>query len=223
MSRSGVGPRWWLSDPIARDASRSLAAAKARRASGVVGRALDLSRDDDLEIVGQIREALQQAAAAGGGTPPDEEYLRRHSYMRYNRSMELLPWIGQRLDAGLLGGHRGRLRTGSTLVGLALNASYAHGFDIDQIVLDTCSARARAFGLGNVTLHLSPPDQIQAEMARRHPNGVDAILLYAVLEHLAPVERLEAISNTWNLVRDGGLLIVVEAPNRFTYFFRESA
>ena len=166
-----------------------------------------------------IRGALERASAEGGGSPPDEEYLKRHSYMRYNRSIgNLLPWIGRHLDLASSDVIEVGCGTGSTLVGLAMNARHAHGYDIDPIVLETCSARARAFGLDNVSLHLSPPDQIQSEMARQHPQGVDAILLYAVLEHLTPSERLEAIANTWDLVRPNGLLIVIEAPNRFNYF-----
>lgn len=201
------------------EAKRSMAAVQARKESGVVGRELDLSRPDDAAIIATVRQAIEEAISKSGASQPTEDYLQRHSYMRFNRSIgNILPWIGRHIDFKSSEVIEVGCGTGSTLIGLAMNSRHVHGYDIDTVVLEACAARARAFGVDNLTLHLCPSDQLHTEMANRHVDGVDAILLYAVLEHLTPSERLEALKNTWNLLRPNGLLVVVEAPNRFSYF-----
>jgi S-adenosylmethionine-dependent methyltransferase len=70
-------------------------------------------------------------------------------------------------------------------------------------------------GLTNVDLQLVDAATAIDDIAARHPAGsVDVVLLYAVLEHQTLEERLECIDMSWKLLRDGGVLVVVESPNR---------
>jgi S-adenosylmethionine-dependent methyltransferase len=202
------------------EANRSVSAIQARLSSGVTGRELDLSVREHANIVAKIRSSIETTFTARGSATPTEDYLQRHSYMRYNRSIgSILPWIGQHIDLPRSEVIEVGCGTGSTLVGLGMNCQQVHGYDIDEAVLEVCATRAQAFGVENISLHLCEPEKLHEEMAARHGKGiVDAILLYAVLEHLSPAERLEAISNSWELLRSDGLLVIVEAPNRLSYF-----
>jgi hypothetical protein len=49
------------------------------------------------------------------------------------------------------------------------------------------------------------------------PSSVDAVFLYAVLEHETYDERMETLKTAWELLRPGGVLIVADTPNRLTY------
>ena len=52
-----------------------------------------------------------------------------------------------------------------------------------------------------------------------HPDGADMVLLFAVLEHLTQEERIRYLSFIWHeILRPGGYLIVVDTPNRLSYF-----
>jgi S-adenosylmethionine-dependent methyltransferase len=74
-------------------------------------------------------------------------------------------------------------------------------------------------GQTNIEVRVINADTLLAQLSANHPpDTADAVLLYAVLEHQHPLERLETLTRCWDLLRPGGVLIVVETPNRIVYF-----
>ncbi|HYE61669.1 MAG TPA: methyltransferase domain-containing protein [Phycisphaerales bacterium] len=109
--------------------------------------------------------------------------------------------------------------TGSSTSGIAHSAAHVHGYDIDAEGLEGAKARARALNQTNITFHLTSPTGLLTTITNNHLAGsLDVTLLYAVLEHQHVQERIDTLQTCWNLLRPGGLLVVVETPNRLTYF-----
>ena len=98
-------------------------------------------------------------------------------------------------------------------------AGRVDAYDIDNGSVDAARARARILGQENITFHVEPAAGLLARVRRDHPEGTaDVVVLFAVLEHQHPLERLETLSACWGMLREGGLLVVVETPNRLAYF-----
>jgi 2-polyprenyl-3-methyl-5-hydroxy-6-metoxy-1,4-benzoquinol methylase len=138
-------------------------------------------------------------------------------FRRYDECLTaIVPWIERHMPL------KGRTvveigcGAGCSTSAIARLAAHVHGYDIDARAIDAARRRTAALKQTNITLHLHPPQDI-IEALNNHA-GADAILLYAVLEHQTIPERLEAIRACWDLLAPGGLMIVVETPNRLAYF-----
>jgi S-adenosylmethionine-dependent methyltransferase len=108
--------------------------------------------------------------------------------------------------------------SGSSTAAFARLAGHVHAYDIEPELVRAARGRCGALGLSNVSCHAIAPHRPLDELRRRHGEGVDLVLLYAVLEHCTAAECLETIRTGWDLLRPGGHLVVVESPNRFIYW-----
>jgi 2-polyprenyl-3-methyl-5-hydroxy-6-metoxy-1,4-benzoquinol methylase len=88
------------------------------------------------------------------------------------------------------------------------------GLDIDP---DEIGAARRLFAERGIeaTLVAAPPDRILAETAA-FSGEVDVFLCYAVLEHMTVEERLALLDLAGQSLRGGGVIVVIETPNRLT-------
>ncbi len=96
---------------------------------------------------------------------------------------------------------------------LAEQGARVTGIDILEQGLAVAKDKCRMFGLQahlmveNI-LDYSPPTA----------QCYDAVIFFASLEHMLTEERLQALSRAWQMIRSGGYLIIIEAPNRLWYF-----
>jgi SAM-dependent methyltransferase len=88
------------------------------------------------------------------------------------------------------------------------------GIDIDPDQIGA-ARRLLADRQTGATLLAAPPAQILAETAA-FQGEVDVFLCYAVLEHMTVEERLSLLELAREVVRDDGVIVVVETPNRLT-------
>ena len=104
--------------------------------------------------------------------------------------------------------------TGSSTVALAEQGAKVVGVDIDQPALTVARDRCRVY-------------EVQAEFhamnatRMRHvfgENAFDFIIFFATLEHMTIAERLVALRDAWQMLPTGGLLVIVETPNRLWYY-----
>ena len=109
--------------------------------------------------------------------------------------------------------------TGATTVAFAHLAAFVSGYEIEEKSVAAANKRFAAMGVENCCIHLvSPEDQLDV-VKRKHPDGSDFVLLFAVLEHLTQEERIIYLSTIWHeILRPGGYLVVVDTPNRLAYF-----
>jgi S-adenosylmethionine-dependent methyltransferase len=108
--------------------------------------------------------------------------------------------------------------SGSSTSAIAHFAALVDGYDILPNSVEGARRRAEILGQTNIRLHALAPNEIMPTARRGHVRGADVVLLYAVLEHQTVPERLESLRDCWNLLREGGLMVIAETPNRLTYF-----
>lgn len=97
--------------------------------------------------------------------------------------------------------------TGSSTVAFVEQRAVVTAYDLDE--------RSVAVALDRLAAHKLTAD---VRVATAQPEGsFDIILLYAVLEHMTLEERLGAIREAWSRLVPGGILVVVETPNRLWY------
>lgn len=100
--------------------------------------------------------------------------------------------------------------TGSSLVALAERGAEMIGVDVDEGALQVARKRCALYGV-SAELHVANATEV-AELFRN--TSFDIIIFYAALEHMVHEERLQAIADTWAMLRPGDLWCVVETPNR---------
>jgi S-adenosylmethionine-dependent methyltransferase len=49
-------------------------------------------------------------------------------------------------------------------------------------------------------------------------NRFDSIIFFASLEHMTLTERLASLRDAWRMLQPGGLLVIIETPNRLWFF-----
>jgi SAM-dependent methyltransferase len=125
----------------------------------------------------------------------------------------LVPWI----EASLPLAGRTVLEygcgNGAVSCAIAARATRHIGYDIERSAIDEARSRAAERGLDNLELEAVPAEAI-FDRVRGHAGEVDLVLFYAVLEHLTLEERLEALRVAREVLRPGGLIAVIELPNR---------
>jgi S-adenosylmethionine-dependent methyltransferase len=144
--------------------------------------------------------------------------FKQHVWERYEQSLNhLAPWVER--TAGIRGLRLVEIGsgTGSIAAGFAAMTKSFDGYEIEQGSVDVANQRLAILGVKGAHIHQVAGEQILATVADRHRGRVDAFLLYAVLEHMTLDERLATLRMTAELLPPGGLLIVIETPNRLCY------
>ena len=100
--------------------------------------------------------------------------------------------------------------TGSSLVALAERGAEVIGVDLDEGALQVARKRCALHGVA-AELHAANATRIRELFA---DSEFDVIIFYASLEHMVHEERLQAIADTWAMLRPGDFWCVIETPNR---------
>ena len=140
--------------------------------------------------------------------PPDWERRRRVAE-RY-----FVPWVEEVMPLSGRTVLEYGSGNGAVTAAFAPRSARYIGIDIDPDQIGA-ARRLLAARQTDATLLAAPPAQILAETAafRRE---VDVFLCYAVLEHMTVDERLSLLELAREVVRDDGIIVVVETPNRLT-------
>jgi SAM-dependent methyltransferase len=151
-------------------------------------------------------------------TEVGQSLIGQHVWQRYEQALyDLAPWVHR---AGNLTGRRVveiGSGTGSSAAGFASRVARIDGYEIDSGSVALARARLEILGIQNAEVHLVEAKSLMATACERHRGKVDAFLLYAVLEHMTIDERIQCLRSAWSGLPSGGLLIVIETPNRLTY------
>ena len=104
--------------------------------------------------------------------------------------------------------------TGASTLALAEQGATVIGIDIDEGAIAVARDRMRLHGV-KAELHTMGGTQIGSSFEF---DSFDLILFFACLEHMTLSERLDALSKAWMMLSIGGMLGVVETPNRLWYY-----
>lgn len=149
-----------------------------------------------------------------------QEDLRAHLNERLENDRRLIvPWLnkakslrGQRiLEIGC--------GTGSSTVALAEQGAHVTGIDIDQGALKVAEERAAVYGV-EADFHSINANQLLNTFGT---GTFDSIIFFASLEHMTLTERLLSLRDAWQMLPQGGLLVIIETPNRLWFFDSHTA
>ncbi|MEO7239598.1 MAG: class I SAM-dependent methyltransferase [Gemmatimonadales bacterium] len=104
--------------------------------------------------------------------------------------------------------------TGSSTIALAEQGAKVVGIDIDQDALKVAKDRCRAYGI-QAEFHAMNAATMRAQFSG---TTFDFIIFFATLEHMTIAERLTALRDAWQMLPLGGMLVIVETPNRLWYY-----
>ncbi len=138
--------------------------------------------------------------------------LAAHLYLRLDSDRRfVVPWLNAARP--LRGMHILEIGcgTGSSTVALAEQGAHIVAIDIDAPAIEVARERCRLYG---VTAEI-----LIANAERLLDFGqVDAVLYFATLEHMNHAERMRSLAEAWAILPRGGLLAIIETPNRLWYF-----
>ncbi|MCA8942304.1 MAG: class I SAM-dependent methyltransferase [Planctomycetes bacterium] len=142
-----------------------------------------------------------------------------HVRVRYEQALlHVVPWVER--TAGLAGRRVVELGsgTGSSTAAFAQHCERIHGYEICPVSTAAARGRLDALEIRNAEVTVVDPSTMLDTIGSNHPDGADAVLLYAVLEHMTFNERLVVLEAAWKFLEPGGIIVVVETPNRLAYF-----
>jgi S-adenosylmethionine-dependent methyltransferase len=103
---------------------------------------------------------------------------------------------------------------GSHTLALAEQGASILAVDVNEHFLEANAARCKIAGVSNVEFVASNAEALGTIAPGR---GFDMILFSASLEHMTLAERHTALTAAWGRLEPGGLLAVLEAPNRLWF------
>jgi 2-polyprenyl-3-methyl-5-hydroxy-6-metoxy-1,4-benzoquinol methylase len=140
-----------------------------------------------------------------------EEDLRTHVSGRLEKDRRLvIPWLNAARPLEGLKILEVGAGTGSSSVALAEQGAKVTGIDTDEGALAVAQDRLDLYGL-QADLRLMNVKDAPPKFAGDPP---DMVVFFACLEHMTLDERLEALPAMWAILPRGGLLVIVETPNR---------
>jgi cyclopropane fatty-acyl-phospholipid synthase-like methyltransferase len=140
--------------------------------------------------------------------PPDWERRRKIA------ERSVLPWIEDVMPLSSRTVLEYGCGNGAATAAFAPRSAHYIGLDIDSNEISAARQLLAARGVESLLL-AAPAERILAETAAFR-GEVDIFLCYAVLEHMTVKERLSLLELAREVVRDDGVIVVAETPNRLT-------
>lgn len=154
------------------------------------------------------RSALADIAEHAHGR---SEWFRRH----------MLDWLRPHVRLGGTRVVEVGCGTGSQAAMIAEQGASVLGIDISAASLEAARQRCEVLGVSRAEFVQRDASAVNDVVRERGP--FETALLFAVLEHQRPVERLATLRACWKALVPGGHLIVGDTPNRLTWTDRHTS
>jgi 2-polyprenyl-3-methyl-5-hydroxy-6-metoxy-1,4-benzoquinol methylase len=172
----------------------------------------------DASRLRNIERSITENYHRGRNAPVND--LEDHSHKRLESDRRtVIPWLH---DARPLRNRRILeigCGTGSSTLALAEQGAIVTGVDIDKGALAVARDRLNAYGV-DAELKALNATELKATFGL---NFFEVIVFFACLEHMTLEERLTSLRDVWDMLPRGGLLVIVETPNRLWYFDHHTA
>jgi 2-polyprenyl-3-methyl-5-hydroxy-6-metoxy-1,4-benzoquinol methylase len=138
--------------------------------------------------------------------------LNAHLHLRLANDRRLVvPWLNAARDLRGMRVLEIGCGTGASTVALAEQGAHVIALDIDGPALEVARERCRAHGLTADIREANADNLLEY-------GPVDAVLYFAALEHMTQAERQTSLAGAWSILPAGGLLAIIETPNRLWFF-----
>lgn len=137
--------------------------------------------------------------------------LNAHLHLRLaNDRRFVIPWLNATRNLKAMRILEIGCGTGSSTVALAEQGAQVVAIDIDAPALEVARERCRAHGVVADIREANAEKLIEFQ-------PVDAVLYFATLEHMNHLERMRSLADAWSILPVGGLLAIIETPNRLWF------
>ncbi|NCD34233.1 MAG: class I SAM-dependent methyltransferase [Spartobacteria bacterium] len=146
--------------------------------------------------------------------------LNAHMHERLRSSRQtVIPWIHSLIPLSGASILEIGCGTGASTVALAEQGATVCGCDLDKGALEVAGVRCEVYHVDACLDYLNAVDI----KTHYHDRVFDVIIFYACLEHMTVPERLQSLRIAWDMLNRGGLLCVVETPNRLWFKDRHTS
>jgi len=101
--------------------------------------------------------------------------------------------------------------TGPSTVALAEQGAVVTGIDVDPATVAVARERCAAHNV-SATMHVANGESV------KEYGEHDLVIYYATFEHMTIDERLKSLAESWSILPRGGMLAIVETPDRLWFF-----
>ncbi len=157
-------------------------------------------------------------------TPEGADAIDEVLYRRQQRAeTHAVKWMSRFLDLPNSNVIEIGCGTGAASIPLARVCRTLTGLDIDAHSIELARLRAAYHeARDNVEFMAVAPEGL-LDAALECARDANVFVLYAVLEHLTPAERLHYLRAMWDRLPEGGALVVIDTPNRLTWEDKHTA
>ena len=195
-----------------KDLVRAFAAPKAPK--HISEKFREITKRDFDTIEASLRRNYFAADEAYLSSDDGRKDLQNHLFRRLdNFRNTVIPWLD---DAKPLKGAsilEIGCGTGSSTVALAEQGAEVTAIDILETSLTVARERRQVYGVKADLLNMNATEAHKAFSGQHF----DFIIFFAALEHMTHDERMDAMSNTWNMLSKGDLWCVIDTPNRLWF------
>ncbi|MHB1305372.1 MAG: class I SAM-dependent methyltransferase [Acidiphilium sp.] len=163
----------------------------------------------------QAEDHLKNLLAGWILDPSDTNDLYSELHGRLNEDRwTVIPWLDTAMP--LFGAHILEIGcgTGASTVALAEQGAHVVGIDVHEPSLTIARDRCALYKMP-AALHLCNAMELPPEIAG---GTFDMVLFFATLEHMTLSERTQSLRQAFAILRPGGLLGIIEAPNRLWFY-----
>lgn len=149
-----------------------------------------------------------------------KEDLQAHLFNRLELNRKLyIPWLNNSKNLKLANVLEIGCGTGCSTIALAEQGATVFAIDIDEKAILVAKDRCKCFDL-SANFFVGNAQEIHNIFNNKK---FDFIIFYASLEHMVHNERITSLNSAWDLLVEGGLLCIVETPNRLWHFDHHTA
>lgn len=175
----------------------------------------------DADVEGEIRAGFLKTYLVGASpnwlaSDAGQAEVRREIVDKYQQCLRhVVPWVDRVVPLEGRAMIEVGCGTGAKSAAFAKNVDFVVACDQSEPHVRAAEHRLAAMGISNVELRVADAESFFDDLERRFPpRSVGVCLLFAVLEHMTLDERLSTLSRSWELLAPGGVLVVLETPNR---------
>lgn len=177
------------------------------------------------DLASKLKSAILEEYFESGGfshhpadyieTTAGKEDMEDHLHRRLNTiRVQAIPWID---DAKKISGSKileVGCGTGASTVAFCEQGASVTALDIDEASIRVARTRCEAYSLECKFIH----EDCVAHLNNKNEGKYDIITFMAVLEHMTPGERVESLRAANSMLKDDGVIVIYETPNRLWYY-----
>lgn len=175
-----------------------------------------ISEDSEKKLLDILAEYYGKSSSEQLSEDERTMILEHHMHTHLNDlRIEVVPWIESLTSLNGASVLEIGCGTGISTLAFAEQGADVVAIDIASKDIAMAQKRCKLYGLENINfLELGVADLVQIPGG----GGFDLIIYSRTFEHLTYTERIQSIKETYDMLKDGGYIVIYDAPNRLWHY-----